>query len=248
MRKVPLLILLGLGALASASKVAHPYSSEASFLSDPKAIEASQIQSGDFSVNLRPDKQTILLGCPNGNFAPSCKASKSYQIKLSASVGSTNRNSLLYTYSVTGGRVFGEGSKVKWDLTGLAPGSYTATAQVDNGRGQIGFASTSVTVNECANCAPACPGITITCPDEAEDKPRSTVRFTANTSLSVKHLTFNWSVSSGKIIKGQGKRTITVDAHGLAGQTITATVELGGIDPSCTRTASCTTPVKALRD
>jgi hypothetical protein len=35
-----------------------------------------------------------------------------------------------------------------------------------------------------------------------------------------------------------------VDTSGLGGQTVTATVELGGLDPSCSRTASCTASVK----
>jgi hypothetical protein len=35
-----------------------------------------------------------------------------------------------------------------------------------------------------------------------------------------------------------------VSTDGLGGQTVTATVELGGLDPSCSRTASCTTSVR----
>jgi hypothetical protein len=53
-------------------------------------------------------------------------------------------------------------------------------------------------------------------------------------------VTYNWSVSTGKIMSGQGTPTITVDTAGLAGQSVTASVELGGLDPSCQRTASCT--------
>jgi len=36
-----------------------------------------------------------------------------------------------------------------------------------------------------------------------------------------------------------------VDTAGLGGQTVTATVELGGLDPVCSRTASCSTSVTA---
>src|SRR5258705_10595666 len=59
------------------------------------------------------------------------------------------------------------------------------------------------------------------------------------------NVTYNWSVSAGTISGGQGTSSITVDTAGLGGQTVTATVELGGLDPSCSRTASCTTSVKA---
>ncbi|MER3429188.1 MAG: hypothetical protein C4334_14065, partial [Pyrinomonas sp.] len=40
-----------------------------------------------------------------------------------------------------------------------------------------------------------------------------------------------------------GTPTIQVDTANLGGQTVTATVEIGGLDASCTNTASCSTPV-----
>ncbi len=46
--------------------------------------------------------------------------------------------------------------------------------------------------------------------------------------------TYNWSVSAGTITSGQGTSTITVDTTGLGGQSVTATVSIGGADPSCT--------------
>src|SRR5204862_5517989 len=48
--------------------------------------------------------------------------------------------------------------------------------------------------------------------------------------------------SAGTITSGQGTSSITVNAS--AGQTITATVDLGGLDPNCPKTASCTTSIK----
>ena len=59
------------------------------------------------------------------------------------------------------------------------------------------------------------------------------------------NVTYNWSVSAGTITSGQGTSSITVDTDGLGGQTVTATVELGGLDPSCARTGSCTTGIIA---
>jgi hypothetical protein len=56
--------------------------------------------------------------------------------------------------------------------------------------------------------------------------------------------TYSWTVSAGTITSGQGTDSITVDTANTGGQTITATVELGGLDPSCGRTASCSTPIK----
>jgi len=52
-------------------------------------------------------------------------------------------------------------------------------------------------------------------------------------------------VSAGTISSGQGTSSITVDTTGLGGQSVTATVEIGGLDPACSRTASCTATVTA---
>jgi hypothetical protein len=71
----------------------------------------------------------------------------------------------------------------------------------------------------------------------------SAITFNASVGSDA-NVTYNWSVSAGTITGGQGTNTITVDTAGLGGQTVTATVELGGLDPSCSRTASCSTSVK----
>src|SRR6185503_8202733 len=59
--------------------------------------------------------------------------------------------------------------------------------------------------------------------------------------------TYNWTVSAGQITSGQGTSSITVDTKGAGGNSITATVEVGGVDPSCNRTASCTVQVGVTR-
>lgn len=45
---------------------------------------------------------------------------------------------LTYNYTVTAGRIIGQGAKVVWDLTGVNAGTYTITAGVDDGAGVIG--------------------------------------------------------------------------------------------------------------
>src|SRR5258706_16230745 len=59
-----------------------------------------------------------------------------------------------------------------------------------------------------------CPTISVDCPD-SNDGP--TVRFTARFSPSAK-TTIKWTVSTGKIISGQGTAVITVDTSGFEGQ------------------------------
>jgi hypothetical protein len=59
--------------------------------------------------------------------------------------------------------------------------------------------------------------------------------FTANVSGgSQQSVTYNWSVSSGTITSGQGTPSITVATdNSMAGGNVTATVDIGGTDPTC---------------
>src|SRR5882762_676120 len=50
--------------------------------------------------------------------------------------------------------------------------------------------------------------------------------------------TYNWSVSGGIIESGQGTPAIRVNTDGTAGTTITATLEVGGLERSCPSTSS----------
>jgi hypothetical protein len=59
----------------------------------------------------------------------------------------TNANSpdglpLTYTWRTNGGQIVGSGAAVDLDTTGLAPGNYSATARVDDGRGGADCSST----------------------------------------------------------------------------------------------------------
>jgi hypothetical protein len=56
---------------------------------------------------------------------------------------------------------------------------------------------------------------------------------------------YNWSVSAGKLASGQGTSVIKVDTTGTGGQTVTATVEIGGLAPACQHTASVSSDVDA---
>src|SRR5439155_26030695 len=105
----------------------------------------------------------------------------------------------------------------------------------------------TVTVAACTDCKPklVCPTINVTCPSEVDEG--GSITFTANFTQGTPEVTptYNWTVSAGTITSGQGTSSITVSTNNLGGQTVTATVEVGGLDPSCGRTASCSAAVKA---
>jgi hypothetical protein len=189
---------------------------------------------------------TITVPCPPGMVSDTCPTTATSSVGLTTTASDPDGDTLLYTYSATGGRITGEGSNVTWDLSGLAPGTYTASVEVDDGCGCVSFSSTTVTIAECKDCRNplVCPNVTVSCSDMVDAGTPAT--FTANFQQGTPTVseTYNWTVSAGTITSGQGTSSITVDTTGLGGQSITATVEIGGVDPTCNRTASCTTPVR----
>jgi PKD domain-containing protein len=194
------------------------------------------------TVSVAASSSTITLPCAEGFHSDSCTPSASRSVDLTADARDAENDTLLYTWSVTGGRLSGEGRTVNWDLSGVNPGTYTATVEVADGCCHTVPSSTTVTVAECSNCVPnlVCPTVSVSCPSSVD--LGSPITFSSTTADNV---TFNWSVSAGTITSGQGTSSITVDTAGLGGQTVTATVELGGLDPACSRTASCSTSVTA---
>ena len=187
---------------------------------------------------------TITLGCPTG-FRPrdgmTCNDSTS--ISVSTTAVDPENDVLTYNYTVSGGRIVGTGANVSWDVSGLAPGTYTITAGVDDGCGLCGKTQTqTITIAEC-ECVRICecPSVSITGP-AGITVPGDAMTFTANVSGgSQQAVTYNWSVDRGTIEAGQGTPSITVRTSSAdAGQTVTATLNIGGLDPSCTCTTQFT--------
>lgn len=193
------------------------------------------------TVTLSTSSASVTLPCEDGSMGESCRSNSNQSVQLSSSATDPDGDTLLYTYSVTGGRITGDGPNATWDLSGVTPGTYTATVEVDDGCGCVAFSSTTVTVARCTDCRKDCPTVTVSCPDSVGyNQP---ITFTASINGAGGSPTYNWSVSAGSISSGQGTSSITVDTTGVSGQSVTATVELGGWDPSCSKTASCTTQV-----
>ena len=192
---------------------------------------------------------SITVPCPPGMVSDTCPTTPTTSVGLTTTATDPDGDTLLYTYSVTGGRITGDGANATWDLSGLAPGTYTASVEVDDGCGCVSFSSTTVTITECRDCRNplVCPTLSVTCPSDVKAGQPAT--FTANFTQGTPNVseTYNWTVSAGTITSGQGTSSITVDTTGVGGGSITATVEIGGVDPSCNRTASCTVQIEQER-
>ena len=71
-------------------------------------------------------------------------------IDVSVKAEDPDNDVLVYEYTVTAGKIVGTGAGVKWDLSGVPPGTYDITAGADDGCGVCGKTmKKSVTVAKC---------------------------------------------------------------------------------------------------
>ena len=191
-------------------------------------------------TNLEVSQTKVTIPCESG-YVPreGTTCSSDMSTNLTTTAVDPEGDVLTYNYTVSGGRIVGQGANVSWDLTGVNPGTYTVTAGVDDGCGVCGQTKTqTITVEKC-DCVPipnpcTCPTISVTGPSSVT-KAGDTMTFTANVSGgSQSDVTYNWTVSQGDIISGQGTPVITVQTgSGMAGENVTATVTVGGVCDTC---------------
>ena len=183
------------------------------------------------TVSLAAD-QTVISTCEGD--------ARAAVVGLNAKAISPSGNPIRYNWSTSAGRLDGTGADVTWDLSGVRPGYYKAFLAINSGGGDEAceaFSSVAVLVKCPPPPPPVCPNVYITCPDRvAVNQP---VTFTSSLTGGTGNVTpnYNWTVSAGRIISGQGTSSIKVDTSGLAGQTLHATLSMGGYPLDCS--ASC---------
>lgn len=91
--------------------------------------------------------------------------------------------------------------------------------------------------NDSGTTEPACPHLQI---KQSDAVPAGTLAQVGVSLVGARPLvTYRWTVTDGTIMRGQGTDTVLIDTSGLAGKTLRADVELGGLAPECaTRGAS----------
>ncbi|HSE19871.1 MAG TPA: hypothetical protein VLB46_22610 [Pyrinomonadaceae bacterium] len=193
--------------------------------------------SAPLSLSLTSDAN-IVRACDNGG-APA--------VKLTAKAVSPSGNQIKYKWTTADGTIIGEGPVVTWNLAGLKPGYHKASLDIQTtGAGEAcnAFSSVSVLVNPCVEVRPVCPAIEISCPTNvALDQPLTfTSSYSGGVPANVTPV-YNWTVSAGTIISGQGTDTITVDTKGLGGQTVHASLSMGGYNLECAADCAITIPL-----
>jgi hypothetical protein len=164
-------------------------------------------------------------------------------VRLNAKAASSDGHPIVYHWTSPAGRIVGDGPAATWDLSGLKPGYYEAFVEIDTGNGDRSceaFSSTRVLV-ECLP-PPACPTVSIICPERGQ--PGQPVTFSSTLSGVLGNVipAYTWTISNGRIIEGQGTNSVTVDTAGLEGQTLTATLSMEGYSLNCSATCSVQFP------
>jgi hypothetical protein len=229
------LLLAVMGLVATSSRAAHKKGPQQS------ATPAPSPQYQPPTIRLDADTQVVTL-CPDA------ESIANPRVHLKAQGLSPEGKPLRYKWTVSGGRLDSyDGTDVVWDLSDAQPGVYNASVTVESGPVDnplcTAFTSTKVVVRNCPPPRPVCPNVSIYCPDVQQ--AGTPITFTASVSGGTPGVTpvYNWVISAGSILSGQGTATITVDTAGLAGQPITATVEVAGYNLECR--AQCQAAVPA---
>jgi hypothetical protein len=195
-------------------------------------------------VSLASSAETITLPCSPDARSVSRSCPANYSPSVSLTTTSDRAVTLTYSYTVTAGRISGEGDHVIWNLDGIWPGIYTASVEVTDRRGRVGSSSTTLTIANCPDCVnvESCPPVNLQCPDSAIEGTGITI--VADVFKIPGYVaTYRWTVSAGTITSGQQSSSVTVDTTGLGGQTIVAKVEIGGFEARCWPTWTCSVPI-----
>jgi outer membrane protein OmpA-like peptidoglycan-associated protein len=101
--------------------------------------------SADVTVEEKPNTPpTITCAANPANITAGQRSS------ITSTASDPDNDPLTYSYTTSGGKVTGSGANVQFDSTGAAPGTYTVTCHVSDGRGGEKDATTQVTVQPAA--------------------------------------------------------------------------------------------------
>jgi outer membrane protein OmpA-like peptidoglycan-associated protein len=168
---------------------------------------------------------------PNHPPVASCSATPTsvYQgstdpVTIHVAATDADNDPLTYAYTATGGTVDGTGADVRWNPSGLALGSYTINAKVDDGRGGTATCAADVAVNKRPNRPPV-----ISCAPERNPiiaGERVAINSTAS-DPDGDPLTYSYSTTGGQV-SGNGP-TAQFDSTGLSAgnYTVTCTADDG---------------------
>lgn len=206
---------------------------------------------GKPTVVLQASKTSIIFPCPPGSRSTVnwCPSEPDFEVRLTSTARDVPRQSV-YAYTVGVGRIIGEGASVTWNLNGVPPGTYTALVEVRDGKKRRAGSSVAVTLSPCPHCLTCdglCPQVMVNCYEEVKAGTPITCKVLLNPPSD--GITFKWTARSSRGDDLSSTLTsrnayVSVPTNDLAGQTVYVKVEVEGLDPSCSRTASSPTRIR----
>ena len=131
-------------------------------------------------------------------------------VALHVNASDPDNDPLTYSYTATGGTIDGTGADARWNPSGLAVGTYTATAKVDDGRGGTATCSADLKVEPPPNHPPVISCTT----DRTPIMPGERTGITSTASdPDGDPLTYSYSATAGQVT-GDGPKA-TFDSTGL---------------------------------
>lgn len=168
------------------------------------------------------------------------------RVALRANASDPDGDTLLYSWSSTGGRIVGEGANATFDSAGLAPGEYTVTVQVDDGCGCVAFDSKTIRVT---NCVPPliCFDSNLTVnQDKSQVRAGEVISFTTpgvTGGQNYGNVSYAWTASAGTIT-GSGT-SAQLDTTGVVeGTTIEVRVVATSSEGDCSASGSASVSVE----
>jgi outer membrane protein OmpA-like peptidoglycan-associated protein len=155
---------------------------------------------------------------PNHNPVAACSANptsvyagSNEAVAVHVTASDPDNDTLTYSYSASGGTVEGTGPEARFNTAGLAEGTYTVTAKVDDGKGGSASCATDITVAKKPNQPP-----TISCAtDRSPIMPGERTGITATASdPDGDPLTYSYSATAGQVT-GDGPKA-QFDSTGLS--------------------------------
>jgi hypothetical protein len=203
------------------------------------AALTAQAQNANVRIDLvEPDRTAIYLPCAPGMVTPASKCDGTTEVLVRYTFAGPDARSAKLSTLVSGGRVVATGAgNFRWDLSGVSPGTYTATVAAEDRNGRFSEGKTiTVTVQRCPSCRyiDSCPTVELVA-HEGVVQPGESFTVTANAKGADK-AAYNWTVSAGTIESGQGTSSVSIKTDtDMGGSSITVTLDLKVPDgfPAC---------------
>ncbi len=181
----------------------------------------------------RNDPPTVTCAVANASIKQDEKTT------IRASATDPDRDPLTYKWSSSGGKFSGTGDTANFDATGVAPGRYTVTATVSDGKHEASCTSEITVIKKnlppTVSCSPG--SATVTIPDS------TTIRATASDPNN-DSLTYSWSVNGQKVASDGPTINFGTSGRQAGNYTVAVAVSDGEFTANCSSTVTVKEPVK----